>query len=314
MDVNYEKLVGIISKSSKLDREEIEKRVNAKRDRISGMISKEGAAQIVAAELGISFDNEKLKIDELMPGMRKVNLVGKVINFFPARTFTRNGQKGKVANLIVADETSNIRVVLWDTNHIELIETQKIKKGTVIEISNASMRDNELHVGSFCEIKISKEDIGEVKTEKIVKEKEIFEFKVSDDVSTRAFVIQIFEPKFFNVCMECKKKAVPEGDGFVCEQHGKTPGERRALMNLILDDGTETIRAVLFHEQLASFGFDNLDDRDFFEKKKTEVLGKEMSFSGAVRMNKFFNNPEFVISSANEINLDELIQKMEKTR
>jgi len=63
---------------------------------LAGLISQEGAAQIVAAELGINFDNEKLKINELLPGMRKVNVVGKVINLFPVRTFTtKKGGRGK---------------------------------------------------------------------------------------------------------------------------------------------------------------------------------------------------------------------------
>src|SRR3989344_5501878 len=124
MNGNYEKLVSIISKSSGLGRDEVERKITAKRDRISGMISPEGAAQVIAAELGISFDNETLKIDELLPGMRKVNLVGKIINVSPIRTFTtKKGEEGKVANLILADETSNIKTVLWDTNHISLIES-----------------------------------------------------------------------------------------------------------------------------------------------------------------------------------------------
>jgi len=84
---NYEKILGRIARSAGLEKEEIERRVNEKRDKLSGLISKEGAAQVVAAELGISFDDEILKIGELLPGMRKVNLVGKIIGLTPIRTF-----------------------------------------------------------------------------------------------------------------------------------------------------------------------------------------------------------------------------------
>ena len=135
-DENYERILKKIAKSSGLGEEEIERRVEAKRAKLSGLISLEGAAQIVAAELGISFDNEKLKIDELLPGMRKVNVVGKVIGLSPVRTFTRNEKEGKVANLLIADETSNIKIVLWDTNHIELIEKGEIVENKVVEILN----------------------------------------------------------------------------------------------------------------------------------------------------------------------------------
>ena len=64
-------------------------------------------------------------------------------------------------NLVVADETSNIKVVLWDTHHIGFIERGEIEKDHIVEISNASMRDNEIHLGSFSEFKKSNEDIKE---------------------------------------------------------------------------------------------------------------------------------------------------------
>src|SRR3989344_3869747 len=123
---NYLRILEKISKASGLEKEEIERRVEAKRAKLSGLISPEGAAQIIAAELGISFDNERLKINELLPGMKKVNVIGKIINLFPIRTFERQGKENKVANFIIADETSNIKVVLWDTNHIDLIEKSKL--------------------------------------------------------------------------------------------------------------------------------------------------------------------------------------------
>ena len=309
---NYEKILEKIARSAGLEKEEIERRVEAKRAKLSGLISKEGAAQVVAAELGISFDGERLKIDELLPGMRKVNVVGKVINLFPVRTFTtKKGDEGKVANLFIADETSNVKVVLWDTNHIELIEKNEVVADKVVEISNASMRDNEIHLGSFAEFKLSDEVLENVKTERVVREKNIVDFRVGDNLSVRAFVVQAFEPRFFNVCPECKKKANQEANGFVCAEHGKVVPEKRALINIVLDDGTESIRSVLFHETLPKIGITELDNSERLVNQREDLLGKEMVFSGNVRNNKFFNNPEFIINEVKEINLDELIGKLE---
>jgi len=172
MDGNYERIIEKISKIAGVEKEEIERRIEAKRAKLSGLISKEGAAQVVAAELGISFDNEKLKIEELLPEMRKVNLVAKVMSVSPIRSFkTKKGDDGKVANLFVADDTSNIKVVLWDTNHIALIEQGKILENVVVEIINGSMRDNELHLGSFSDLKISSQVINDVKAGKVFREK-----------------------------------------------------------------------------------------------------------------------------------------------
>jgi ssDNA-binding replication factor A large subunit len=309
---NYERIIEKISKISNLDKEELERRVEAKRAKLSGLISKDGAAQVIAAELGISFDNEKLKIEELLPGMRKVNTFGKIINVFPVRSFkTKKGDEGKVANLFIADDTSNIKVVLWDTNHISLIESGKIAEGVVVEISNASMRDNELHLGSFSEIKITNQMIETVNAERAFHEKSIIDLKNSDYVKLRAFIVQSFEPKFFYVCPTCRKKAVQDGGFFICAEHGKVAADKRALLNVVLDDGTETIRTVAFQDNLAGIGLTDLENPAELITQREKLLGKEMLFYGTVRNNKVFNTPEFIIEKVEEINPDLLIKELE---
>ncbi len=311
-DENYERILEKIAKSSGLEKEELERKVEAKRAKLAGLISKEGAAQVIAAELGISFDNEQLKIDELLPGMRKVKVIGKIIRLFPVRTFTtKKGDEGKVANLIIADDTSNIKVVLWDTNHIDLIEKGEVKEESVVEIEGGGMRDNEIHLGSFSELKLSDKVLEVVKTERIVKEKNITDFRLSDNVKTRAFIVQAFDPRFFHVCPECRKKVVSGTDGFVCAEHGKVVEQKKALINIVLDDGTETIRAVLFHEALPDLGITELENQERLLNQREDLLGKEMFFSGNIRMNKFFNNPEFIVDGIEQLNLDELVARLE---
>lgn len=311
-DGNYERILEKISKASGIGKDEIERKVEAKRARLSGLISKEGAAQVIASELGISFENERLKINELLPGMRKVNTIGKVINLFPVRTFTtKKGEESKVVNFWIADETANTKVVLWDTNHIGMIENGKIAVGTTIEISNGSMRDSEIHLGSFSQIKPSEEILGDVKTEKVFRKKNIGEFKIGESTSARAFVLQVFEPRFFNVCPECNKKALQEGEAFSCQKHGKIIPEKRAVSTLVLDDGTESIRAVLFHEALLKMGFSQLENQEKFAEEKENFLGKEMIFTGNVRNNAFFNTPEFIIEDVKEAEPDLVISELE---
>ena len=310
---NYEVLLNKAARVSGLEKEELERRVEAKRAKLAGLISREGAMQVIVAELGLNFDGDKLKINELATGMRKVNIVGKIIRVFPVRTFTtKNGEPGKVSNLVVADETSNIKVVLWDTNHVELIETGSIGEGSVVEIVNAMMRDNEIHLGNFSELKLSKEEMGEVKTEQIVREKKISEFRIGESLKVRAFVVQVFEPRFFYVCSECKKKVVSGSDGFICAEHQKVIPEKRALVNIVLDDGTETMRAVVFNDHLSGLGLNDLEDTEKLSYQKENLLGKEMLFIGNVRNNKFFNNTEFVVNDVSEANIDEILKVLEK--
>jgi ssDNA-binding replication factor A large subunit len=304
----YEQIVDRISRATGLMAEDIERKVEAKRAKLSGLISKEGAAQIVAAELGINFDKQKVKVNELS-GMRKVNIVGKVMQVFPVREFKKENREGKVGNLIIADETGSVKVVLWDTHHISLVESKQVKEGDVIEISNANMRNNEISLSGFSDIKPSSEVIEGVKLERSYPEKKISDLKISDSGKIRAFIVHSFEPKFFEICTECKGRARLDGQDFVCLKHGKVVPEKRALISVVLDDGTESIRSVLFSEQIEKLGI-NLNSNFLEEREK--LLGREALFSGQMRQNKLFNNQEFFISEIEDIELDNLISSLEK--
>ena len=308
MNGNYEKILDRVSRVSGIEREELERRVEMKRMKLSGLISREGSLQIIAAELGISFENEKLKINELLPGMRRINVSGKIISLSPVRIFkTKRGDEGKVVNLLVADETSNIKVVLWDTNHISLIEKGEIGEGIVVELFGGSMRENELHMGSFSELKISDEVFDKVKVERMVKEKEIFNFVVGESVKTRAFIVQVFDPRFFEVDKETGKK-VPEGLEVPKDRMVKKP-----IVNIVLDDGTENIRAVLFQEALEKIGLGELNETTEMGWQKEKLLGKEMVFIGNIRKNTYFNTPEFYLEDILELDLDSLISSFESS-
>jgi len=308
-----ERIISLIAKSSGKEVEEIERLIEAKRAKLSGLISKEGAAQIVASELGINLDKEKVKVEELSNGLKRINIVGKIINLFPIREFEKNGRKGKVANFLLADDTGSVRVVLWDTNHIKLLENREIKEGDVVEISNAGLRNGELHLGGFSDIKKSQEIIENVKSEQLTPEKTIEEFNEGTNAKTRAIIVQVFEPKFFDVCPECGKRIIIEGEKNKCETHGIIVPEKRVLLSIVIDDGTSNIRALLFQEQIEKLGLnkEDLEPENFIEKRQS-LLGKEAYFIGRVRRNKMFNNLEFLISDIQEVNIEKLIETLEK--
>ncbi len=290
---NYGKLLDRIAGSAGVEKGEIERKVEAKRAKLSGLISKEGAAQIVAAELGIVFDNERLKISELVEGMKRANVVGKLIQVFPVREFNKNGREGKVASFILADDSANTRVALWDLHHIELIEKGEIKEGDVVEIINGGVRQNgELHLSGFSDIKKSDEVIDEVVSGKQYNDIKIKDFKVGQDVNVRGIVVQIFDPRYFE---------------------DKTSGEKKAVVNLVLDDGTENIRGVLFGEDIKKLGFsqEEIFSLEEFEAKKGEILGEEKHFLGNVRMNSFFNRAELVMNGVEDLNVGEVVKELE---
>lgn len=312
MNTDYSLLVERIATSSGVEKGEVEKRIEAKRAKLSGLISREGAAQIIAAELGVSFDNVQLKISELTGGMRKINLLAKVIQVFPVRSFEKAGRSGKVANLIIGDETGNTKLVLWDTNHISLIESKQINVGDVVEIKNASTRDGEIHLSAFSELKKTGNTIENVKTGRTYSEKEIKSIEENKGISLRAIVVQAYTPRFFFVCPECGKKATQDAEGYNCNEHGKVLPKERVLLNVTLDDGTETLRAVLFSDQLDKLvPSETLKDNDKFLAFKDEIMGTEFFIKGVAKKNQLFNNIELSVQDIEKVDPEKLVAMLE---
>ncbi|MFC1685803.1 OB-fold nucleic acid binding domain-containing protein [Nanoarchaeota archaeon] len=317
---SYQELVKLIANSTKLDTAEIERKVQEKKAKLSDLISLEGAAQIVAAELGVSFDQQKVKVDGLLIGMRKVSLVGKIMRIYPIRSFTtKNGTAGKVANLILSDDIGNIKCVLWDTKLIQPLEEGKIKEGDVVELSGGNVRqgqfDKELHLGSFSAFKLSTQVISNAvqfnpaaKTPAV--SRKISELTENERAAVRAVVVQAFEPKFFSVCPECGKKPLTEGNKSNCAQHGVIIPKEKSLMSVVLDDGTGNMRSVCFNEVICKiFKINETEVRGLIDRKN-EILGRELVFSGRVRKNKMFDNLEFIVSDIEEVDPEKLIGEL----
>ncbi len=293
MDV-YSSLIDKISRYSGVSAEEIDKKVEAKKSKLSGLISKEGAAQIVAAELGISFENEMLKVNELTNGLRRANVTGKITKVFPVKEFSKNGRSGKFASFMFGDETSNVRVVLWDSNHISLIESGNLTQGSVIEIRGASVKNGELHLSAFSDIKPSEQKFDSVKEISAPNKGNFKEAKEGELVSVRAFIVQSFEPRFFD--------------------SKKTEGEKGVLLNVVLDDGHATMRSVLFREnikKLLNVNDEELFSLDSLNSKRAEIIGDEKIFTGSFRMNSFSNNLEFSVRNIEDFSVKDLLNEFE---
>lgn len=314
-----EQLIERISKLSGLTVEEIRRRVEAKREKLSGLISLEGAAQIVAAELGISFEKQRFKIADLLIGMKKVEVIGKVIEVHPIKRYVRGGHEGEIATLTVADDSSSIRVVLWDTNHIDMIKNKVIKLGDVLEIKGADVRGTtarELHLSSNSSIEPSEYKIENIVTTEALPIKKLCELKVGERAAIRAHVVQAFQPNFFSVCPECSMKLNYENEKALCARHGTIIPKNRALMSFILDDGTNSIRALAFNESILRLlkiqedELEKLQDSVFWLNKKQDLLGTEFELQGRVRKNAAFDRDEFIVEFATELEPEKLIKEL----
>ncbi len=100
-------------------------------------------------------------IDDLTLGLSDITVRGFVLDTDSVRTFERDdGTEGKVANIVIGDETGRIRVTLWD-DQAQTVDS--IMPGTTVEIIDGYVRERdgslEIHVGNRGAVQESEEPI-----------------------------------------------------------------------------------------------------------------------------------------------------------
>lgn len=324
--LSYEDIAEVVKKEKGLSDEEIKTKVQEKLNKLSDLISKEGAIHIVANELGVNlFDgsSSKMKIKRVLPGMRSVNILGKIVKIYGIREYKTESKSGKVANILFGDETGVLRLVIWDTNLIKKFEDGEIKEGSVVRVKNSYVRQNngfkELHVGNQGTIELENANI-EVSTEtsEYIK-KEIKDLEAGNsNVGVFGTIVQVFEPRFYEACPECGKKLMLEGEKTKCNVHGFVAGKLIPILNLFFDDGTGNIRTVAFREQVLRLTglkeeevIELRDNPTSFDKIKEVLLGKQVILVGRVVKNEMFDRNEFTVQRVVEVKPEDIIKEIE---
>ena len=194
-----------------------------------------------------------------------------------------------------------------------MIENETIKRDDVVEIKNGSTREGEIHLSGFSELKKSNDVMKNVQTEAMVSEKNLDEAKQGQNVKIRGVVVQVFQPRFYSVCPNCNKKVVASDGIFNCAEHGTVAPKERAILNFVLDDGTETMRVVMFSDQIgALIPEEDLKNEEKASAFRDDFIGTEIYLSGNVKRNQLFNNLEIVASGAEKVDVDKLISELDK--
>jgi len=157
--MSLEEIINKIHEKTKLPKAEIIQKINNKKKDLSGLITDEGAAYIIAKELGVNVFEGKavikhtLTIKDLVPGMNGISITGLVKDVIPVKEFARsNNRKGAVASVTLVDKTGEIRAVFWDEK-TRAIKSGNIKAGKVIKIVRGYVKEGrdgnpEINVGS----------------------------------------------------------------------------------------------------------------------------------------------------------------------
>lgn len=324
----YEQMLQMIQTKSGLSSDDILQKIKQKCDQLSGLISKEGAAHIIANELGIRLvpDEGPLKVNQVIVGLRSVELVGKVSRVFGLRSFNVNGREGKVASAVIADETGTLRLTGWGSKAEEL---SVLKEGDVLRVVDAYVKENngakELHLNDRSRVIINPPGIT-ITSVSSAPIQEVTRKKISDlqdvqqNIEILGTIVQVYDIKYFERCPSCRKRIQQKESGYACEQHGIVKPDYAYVLNLIVDDGSGNIRCVFFTEQVQQLTKKNHDELllgqqapESFAAVKTDLLGEMVRCTGRTVMNSYFNRLEFNVTIVSrDVNPEDEIRRLQK--
>ncbi len=321
------KLAEKIAEEEDIEVDEVMKRIESKEEEYSGLISKEGAAHIVAKEAGLELMEEEsgsLDIKNIVSGMNSATVTGKIERISDTREFETDDGKGKVANIILRDETGSIRFSLWNEEVERFIEEERIGVGDTIKIENGYVAEDnreqpEIRLGRSGKLKEAEKELDvEINTGSTTESQG--RMKIKDLVpgqsgEIRGTLVNVFcNSPFFKTCPECDERV----EGKECEEHGEV--KVNMALSAVVDDGTESIRSVFFRDQAEELidieteevweMTDEGENMESFTERCEDFLGKELVINGRVKMNDFFGSPELIVNSIGEVDLEKETKKI----
>ena len=320
--MDFDTIIQKIMERASSSKEEVMKRILEKQKEVSNLVSKEGAAYIIAKEIGLDLfpkTKRRLEIKNVVPKIRNLNLNARVIKVFEPTEFKRKDGKGKVANIILGDNTGTIRLALWD-DQTDIVNS--IKPGMAVETFGAYTKENEMggveiRLGKTGGLKILEQtDLPEL--EKLSGSRAlrtaIPDLKEGNLYEIRAALVQLFETNlFFEICPNCGSKVEKVNNLYKCKTHGDIEPTYSLVLSGVIDDAYGNMRAVFFRN--AALQLIKMNIEEALEKKDSllddlDVLGKEFIFSGRVRKNKMFNRLEFVVNAVREVDILSEVNKL----
>ncbi|NYT00758.1 MAG: replication factor A [Methanocellales archaeon] len=207
---------------SRITFDEFKEKVQEKIDLMGGLCDEKTASKLVAHDLGIL---DLIKIDEISRDQKNVSFMGKVTQLNETHEFSRDdGSIGRVANIIVSDETGSIRVVLWD----ELADLVKV---------------NEISVGKMLNIRGYVKN-GYVGIEVNVGREGCLEFTETEvDIKTKTYSISDITSGMSGINIIGKVLSIGEIRGF-----SRKDGTEGLVSNITIGDETGRIRVVLWDD------------------------------------------------------------------
>jgi ssDNA-binding replication factor A large subunit len=146
MSTEFKKMIEtVLQEKPEINAEMVKDMIEEKKKTIgAGYLTDQGALFLVAADLGISFENAP-KIDsgikDLYVGAKEIGVIGRVINIYPTRKFMKKETQEEIRNrtLTIYDNDSAVKIKLWDSL-TDFPEERGLKPGDLIKISRGYVK------------------------------------------------------------------------------------------------------------------------------------------------------------------------------
>jgi replication factor A1 len=232
---------------------------------------------------------------------------------------------------VVSDDKDAIRVTLWRDKAEEFSNVLNVGQGlslkNVLVRYNTFSSRNEISIINDSRLELIALDIKKLKTIELSGRDRATNFsgnytKIDTINAPTVLEIKAFIAKDFNkitiyeACKNCNKKV----ENCTCDQAEDT--EFRMILNLIVDDGTGTIRTTFtgdLAEKLLGVSTTNMvqlretpEFEKFLERTSSEFLGKDIIIRGRAKFSDFSNQYEISVYNFKDIDIDEELERVMK--
>ena len=146
MSTDFKKMIEtVLQEKPEINAEMVKDLIEEKKKTIgAGYLTDQGALFLVAADLGISFENApKMNsgIKDLYVGAKEIGVTGRVMNIYPTRKFVKKETQEEIKNrtITIYDNDSAVKIKLWDLI-TDFPEERGLKPGDLVKITRGYVK------------------------------------------------------------------------------------------------------------------------------------------------------------------------------
>ncbi len=240
---------------------------------------------------------------------------------------SKSGESISLLGFIVSDQTDWIRVTLWGETAEDYSSKLSLNQGlllknVIVKHSTFSQR-NEISIINDSTLELIEVEVNNPKTKDInngsIKSsfsgiyRKIDSINTSGMVEIKGYIAKKLENiTIYEACTQCFKKL----DNCLCEI--KAESEFRMIVNLLIDDGSGSIRVTFIGDRAEKFmGFETEkiiqiketpDFEKFMNKKSSDFLGQDIIIKGKSKFNDYSSSYEILVYEYKYLDIDEELE------